>query len=79
MLKVAGITCNAFLGGISKNYLTNAVLSGEEGWMVLEADEFDRSFLHLHPNICIVTSCDTDHLDVYGSVENIKDALGVLS
>ncbi len=73
MLKVAGITCNAFLGGISKNYQTNAVLSGEEGWMVLEADEFDRSFLHLHPNICIVTSCDPDHLDVYGSVEKIKD------
>lgn len=74
LLKVAGITCNAFLGGISKNYKTNAVLSGEEGWMVLEADEFDRSFLHLHPNICIVTSCDPDHLDVYGSAEKLKDS-----
>ncbi len=73
LLKVAGIACNAFLGGISKNYQTNAVLSGEEGWMVIEADEFDRSFLHLHPNICIVTSCDPDHLDVYGSVEKLKD------
>ncbi len=73
LLKVAGIRCNAFFGGISKNYQTNAVLSGEEGWMVLEADEFDRSFLHLHPDICIVTSCDPDHLDVYGSVENLKD------
>ncbi len=73
LLKVAGIRCNAFLGGISKNYQTNAVLSGEEGWMVLEADEFDRSFLHLHPDICIVTSCDPDHLDVYGSVETLKN------
>jgi len=74
LLKVAGITCNAFLGGISKNYQTNAVLSSEEGWIVLEADEFDRSFLHLHPNICIVTSCDPDHLDVYGSAEKVKDS-----
>jgi UDP-N-acetylmuramate--alanine ligase len=74
LLKVAGIPCNAFLGGISKNYQTNAILSGEEGWMVLEADEFDRSFLHLHPNICIVTSCDPDHLDVYGSAGNVKDS-----
>jgi UDP-N-acetylmuramate--alanine ligase len=73
LLKVAGIACNAFLGGISKNYQTNAVLSGEEGWIVIEADEFDRSFLYLHPNICIVTSCDPDHLDVYGSVEKLKD------
>jgi UDP-N-acetylmuramate--alanine ligase len=74
LLKVAGITCNAFMGGISKNYQTNAVLSGEKGWLVLEADEFDRSFLHLHPNICIVTSCDPDHLDVYGSAEKVKDS-----
>ena len=74
LLKVAGIKCNAFLGGISKNYLTNAVLSGEEGWVILEADEFDRSFLHLFPSICIVTSCDPDHLDIYGTVDNVKDA-----
>jgi UDP-N-acetylmuramate--alanine ligase len=74
LLKVAGIPCNAFLGGISKNYQTNAVLSGKKGWMVLEADEFDRSFLHLHPNICIVTSCDPDHLDIYGSLERVKDS-----
>ncbi len=73
LLKVAGKPCNAFLGGISKNYQTNAVLTSEEGWIVLEADEFDRSFLHLHPNICIVTSCDPDHLDVYGSGEKVKD------
>jgi UDP-N-acetylmuramate--alanine ligase len=74
LLKVAGIPCNGFLGGISRNYKTNAVLSGEKGWMVLEADEFDRSFLHLHPDICIVTSCDPDHLDVYGSIGRVKDS-----
>ena len=72
LLRVAGIPCNAFLGGISKNYGTNAVLSREKGWMVLEADEFDRSFLHLHPTICILTSCDPDHLDVYGSLEQVQ-------
>ncbi len=74
LLKVAGIQCNAFLGGISKNYRTNAILSREKGWMVIEADEFDRSFLHLHPTICIVTSCDPDHLDIYGSIDRVKDA-----
>jgi UDP-N-acetylmuramate--alanine ligase len=72
LMKVAGVPCNAFLGGISKNYQTNAVLSPEKGWMVMEADEFDRSFLHLHPTICILTSCDPDHLDVYGSAAQVK-------
>jgi UDP-N-acetylmuramate--alanine ligase len=72
LLRVAGIPCSAFLGGISRNYGTNAVLSREKGWMVLEADEFDRSFLHLHPTICILTSCDPDHLDVYGSLEQVQ-------
>jgi UDP-N-acetylmuramate--alanine ligase len=74
LLKVAGLPCIAFLGGISKNYHTNAVLSQEKGWVVVEADEFDRSFLHLHPTICIITSCDPDHLDVYGSVEKVKES-----
>jgi UDP-N-acetylmuramate--alanine ligase len=72
LMMVAGLPCNAFLGGISKNYHTNAILSTEKGWMVLEADEFDRSFLHLHPTICILTSCDPDHLDVYGSLAQLK-------
>ena len=72
LLRVAGVPCNAFLGGISKNYHTNAVLSPEKGWMVMEADEYDRSFLHLHPTICILTSCDPDHLDVYGSAAQVK-------
>jgi UDP-N-acetylmuramate--alanine ligase len=74
LLTVAGIACNAFLGGISKNYQTNAILSREPAWMVLEADEFDRSFLNLYPRISIITSCDPDHLDVYGSGEKVKEA-----
>ncbi len=74
LLKVAGIPCNALLGGISKNYNTNALLSDQAEWLVVEADEYDRSFLHLFPRIAIVSSCDADHLDVYGSYENLKEA-----
>jgi UDP-N-acetylmuramate--alanine ligase len=74
LLKVAGIPCTAFLGGISKNYGTNAILSGEGVWMVLEADEFDRSFLNLFPRIAVVSSCDPDHLDVYGTREKMEEA-----
>jgi UDP-N-acetylmuramate--alanine ligase len=57
--------CNAFLGGISANFQTNFV-QGDSNWTVVEADEFDRSFLHLHPYASIVTSTDADHLDIYG-------------
>lgn len=74
LLRVAGIPCNAFLGGISKNYQTNALLSDEGGWMVLEADEYDRSFLQLYPRVAIVSSCDPDHLDIYGCVEKLEEA-----
>ncbi|MCK4748543.1 MAG: UDP-N-acetylmuramate--L-alanine ligase, partial [Bacteroidales bacterium] len=74
LLKVAGIPCNAFLGGISKNYQTNAILSGKGAWMVLEADEYDRSFLNLFPSIAVVSSCDPDHLDIYGTVEKLEEA-----
>jgi UDP-N-acetylmuramate--alanine ligase len=73
-LKVAGIPCNAFLGGISKNYGTNALLDERGEWMVLEADEYDRSFLQLHPSLAIVTSCDPDHLDIYGTTEKLEEA-----
>ncbi len=74
LLKVAGISCNAFLGGISKNYNTNAMLSDQGQWMVLEADEYDRSFLNLFPRVAVVSSCDPDHLDIYGTVEKLKEA-----
>jgi len=74
LLKVAGIPCNAFLGGISKNYQTNALLSEKGEWMVLEADEYDRSFLRLYPHIAVVSSCEADHLDIYGTYENLQAA-----
>ncbi len=74
VMRTAGIPCIAFLGGISKNYRTNAVLSDSAEWMVLEADEYDRSFLHLFPRMAVVSSCDPDHLDVYGTYERLKEA-----
>lgn len=66
ILKSSRLDCSAFLGGISKNYATNLLLSAESEWMVAEADEFDRSFLQLHPDYAVVTSMDADHLDIYG-------------
>jgi UDP-N-acetylmuramate--alanine ligase len=74
LLHVAGIPFNAFLGGISKNYGTNAMLSDQGNWMIVEADEYDRSFLHLYPRMAIVSSCDPDHLDVYGTKDKMEDA-----
>ena len=67
ILKQSNVNCTAFLGGISKNYDTNFLLSDESKYMVVEADEFDRSFLSLNPDIAIITSLDSDHLDIYGS------------
>lgn len=63
--------CNAFLGGISKNYETNLLLDNTSNILVAEADEFDRSFLHLYPNIALISSIDADHLDIYGNKENL--------
>jgi UDP-N-acetylmuramate--alanine ligase len=70
ILKTAGINCFAFLGGISQNYNTNLILgdaNDSEAFVVVEADEYDRSFLTLHPFISVITSVDADHLDIYGS------------
>jgi UDP-N-acetylmuramate--alanine ligase len=72
LLKSSSLDCSAFLGGISKNYQTNLLLSAESEWMVAEADEFDRSFLQLHPNYAVVTSMDADHLDIYGDHASIQ-------
>lgn len=69
----SGKGCNAFLGGISKNYHTNLLLS-KKPLLVAEADEFDRSFLQLFPDIAVITSADADHLDIYGNVESVKEA-----
>lgn len=74
ILQTAGYDCAAFLGGISLNYDSNYVSGGE--WAVAEADEFDRSFHQLHPSGAIITSVDTDHLDVYGDYESIVEGFG---
>ncbi|MBQ8335266.1 MAG: UDP-N-acetylmuramate--L-alanine ligase, partial [Tidjanibacter sp.] len=66
---------NAFLGGISKNFGSNLVLGGGDR-IAVEADEFDRSFLTLRPNVAVVTSTDADHLDIYGTHEEMKRAFG---
>ncbi|MCX6260272.1 MAG: Mur ligase family protein [Bacteroidia bacterium] len=65
LLKQSHVDCSAFLGGISKNYNTN-LLTGEGHYIVMEADEFDRSFHRLNPLMAVVTSVDADHLDIYG-------------
>lgn len=70
LLKECGIDCSAFLGGVSVNFNSNYV-QGKSDVVVVEADEFDRSFMTLSPNIIVLTSIDTDHLDIYGTRENI--------
>ncbi len=67
LLHQSDIDCNAFLGGISNNYDTNLLLSDESTYVVIEADEFDRSFHHLTPYMSVITSVDADHLDIYGT------------
>lgn len=64
-----GVGCNAFLGGVLRNYDSNFLLSPESQWTVIEADEFDRSFHTLSPWIAVVTATDPDHLDIYGTEE----------
>jgi UDP-N-acetylmuramate--alanine ligase len=73
VLQQCGVDCSAFLGGISVNFGSNYVF-GNEDVVVVEADEFDRSFLQLNPNLIVITSIDTDHLDIYGTKENIYKA-----
>lgn len=65
----SSIGCNAFLGGILRNYDSNLILSHDSPYAVIEADEFDRSFHHLRPHIAVITSTDPDHLDIYGTEE----------
>lgn len=69
LLYQSSVGCNAFLGGISKNYGTNLLLSNESEYVVIEADEFDRSFHWLTPFASIITATDADHLDIYGTKE----------
>ncbi|WP_165040933.1 UDP-N-acetylmuramate--L-alanine ligase [Dysgonomonas sp. ZJ709] len=68
-LKQSHLDCNAFLGGILKNYNSNLMLSDKSEFTVIEADEYDRSFHWLHPYMALITSVDPDHLDIYGTEE----------
>ncbi len=73
LLRHSGFGCNAFLGGISANYQTN-FWSHERNVVVVEADEYDRSFLKLVPDVAVITSMDPDHLDIYGTPEEVVKA-----
>lgn len=73
ILRDSGLGSNAFLGGISVNYNTN-FWSNKNNICVIEADEYDRSFLKLHPDIAVISSMDPDHLDIYGTAEAVKEA-----
>jgi UDP-N-acetylmuramate--alanine ligase len=73
ILTDSGKGCSAFVGGISKNYDTNLLLS-HNPTVVVEADEFDRSFLRLHPEIAVITAMDADHLDIYGDLKHVREA-----
>jgi len=73
ILKDSGFGCNAYLGGIAANYDTNFWQS-ENPVSVVEADEYDRSFLKLQPDVAIITAMDADHLDIYGTAEKMEDA-----
>jgi UDP-N-acetylmuramate--alanine ligase len=73
ILKHTGYDCTAFVGGIMLNYNSNFVIGNNEV-IVVEADEYDRSFLRLKPNMAVITAVDTDHLDIYGTRENVEAA-----
>ena len=75
LLKQSHVDCSAFMGGISKNYGTNLLLPDNDSlYIVVEADEFDRSFLQLHPELAVITWMDADHLDIYGDHETMIKA-----
>lgn len=74
LLKSAGVDCSAFVGGIMTNYDSNLLIGNNNDVMVVEADEFDRSFLTLHPDVAIITATDADHLDIYGSKDSLKNS-----
>lgn len=73
LLRSGGIDATAFLGGISLN-LNNNFVEGQSDWVVAEADEYDRSFHHLYPEVAILNSIDPDHLDIYGTPEAVVEA-----
>ncbi len=79
LLKHNGIAVNAFIGGIANNFGSNLVLSENARIMVVEADEFDRSFLTLQPNIAIISAMDADHLDIYNTADYLKESFFLFS
>lgn len=79
LLKQSHVDCNAFLGGILKNYDSNLLLSDKSDLTVIEADEFDRSFHWLKPYMAIITSADPDHLDIYGTAEAYKESFDIFT
>lgn len=74
ILKNSRIGCSAFLGGISNNYSTNFLINHNSDYVVVEADEYDRSFLRLSPFFSLITSIAEDHLDIYGNLDNLEQA-----
>jgi UDP-N-acetylmuramate--alanine ligase len=74
LLYQSQVSCNAFLGGISNNYNTNLLLSAESNLVVIEADEYDRSFHQLSPYMAVITSADPDHLDIYETAEAFRES-----
>lgn len=74
ILTESGTGCNAFLGGVSTNYNSNLVLDENSPYAVVEADEYDRSFLTLNPQLAVLTSIDSDHLDIYGDGQKMQSA-----
>ena len=78
ILTESGTGCSAFLGGISKNYGTNLLVS-HTPTVVAEADEFDRSFHQLHPAIAVITAMDADHLDIYGDLEHVQESFRIFA
>ena len=78
VLKATGFDCTAFLGGIASNYNSNFI-AGENNVVVVEADEYDRSFLTLHPDIAVITSMDADHLDIYGDAVQLQESFGLFA
>lgn len=74
LLQHAGHPVNAFVGGIMTNYQSNLLVGDQDSWAVVEADEYDRSFLQLSPKIAIVTAIDADHLDIYGDHRSMQES-----
>lgn len=74
LLYQSQVSCNAFLGGIANNYSTNLLLSAESNLVVIEADEYDRSFHQLSPYMAVITSADPDHLDIYETADAFRES-----